>query len=100
MLVLAHAVLFAFSAPTGVSSPTKKWGGDLAVDHQHAHKGAIDAAMTVVRTNGIGGLYAGLPAFFCRCVALVATDWLLPLVRCIYSTRSHTGSAHTRRRHG
>lgn len=55
-------------------------GGDLAVGHQHSHRGVVDAAQTILREQGVAGLYAGLPAFFLRCTALVAAqmttyDW-------------------------
>jgi len=60
--------------------------GELAVGYQHAHRGLVDAFRTTVRESGPAGLYAGLPAFLCRCVALVAAqmttyDWAKQNIR-------------------
>ena len=42
--------------------------------HQHSHSGMFDAARTIVRNQGASGLYAGLPAFILRCMALVGAQ--------------------------
>ena len=42
------------------------------VGHQAQHTNLFNAFGTIVREEGVTGLYKGLPAFFLRCMAMVA----------------------------
>jgi solute carrier family 25 protein 34/35 len=53
---------------------------EIATGHQHQHKGVVHAARSIFRAQGVSGLYAGLPVFTWRCIALVGAqmtsyDW-------------------------
>ena len=51
-----------------------------AVGHQHQHRSLLGAIQTILKLQGVSGLYAGLPVFMVRCIALVGAqmttyDW-------------------------